>query len=210
MPKWPAQASADGRSLRSKWIDRLSPALSVSLLADLIGVIADYAAPHPLRWSATRHAPAVKLTGPLDEDGCSRQLSFRTGDNPLNVALSDCSIGSLPISRTASALKGRCVQWTIICRLPHWTWHILGVGRAETALQPVCDAYGSDALARGLHFSTDATVLEIALVHPDARFRHVTVQAPFPSEPDAIHLQCTADLQADTLSFAWKGFDLQR
>jgi hypothetical protein len=62
-----ASVSADGRSLRLKWIDRLSPALSASLLADLIGVIADYAAPHPLRWSAKPLAPRVKLMDPVDE-----------------------------------------------------------------------------------------------------------------------------------------------
>jgi hypothetical protein len=132
-----AGAAGNGPSLQSKWIDRLSPALSASLLVDLIGVIAEYAAAHPLRWSATQHAPDVQLMGPLDEDGCSRRLlvSGVGIDIPvMAAALSDCPIGSFPISRHASDSNARCVRWTMVCRFTAWCWHVFGVARAQTAL----------------------------------------------------------------------------
>jgi hypothetical protein len=34
------------------------------------------------------------------------------------------------------------------------------------------------------------------------------VPTSLPLAPESIRLECTADLKADTLSFAWKGFDL--
>jgi hypothetical protein len=50
--------------------------------------------------------------------------------------------------------------------------------------------------------------MDLSVVHADERGAHQYVPQRLPSPADALRLECTADLQADTLSFAWKGFDL--
>jgi hypothetical protein len=103
-----APMRSDSRATaRKQWAERLTPVLKHSLLNDLIAVIADYAAPKSLRWSATAHAPRVWLIDPLDEDGCSRTIELHNTP-PDGVAdrwpseaggwngfMSDCPIGEL-------------------------------------------------------------------------------------------------------------------
>jgi hypothetical protein len=71
-----AKAPVSRAAARKRWAERLTPALSGVLLSDLIGVIADYAAPHPLRFSTEHRGPRTRLLPPRDSDGCSRTVQF--------------------------------------------------------------------------------------------------------------------------------------
>jgi hypothetical protein len=69
------------KALRTQWMERLTPALVDSgLLSDLIGMIAEYAAVYPLRWNVSDRAVRVVLSGPFDEDGCSRTMNVENLD----------------------------------------------------------------------------------------------------------------------------------
>jgi hypothetical protein len=74
-----AAAAVVSKFLRTHWIERLRPALEQGgLVPELIGLIAEYSATHPLRWSASLRAPRALLAGPLDEDGAvARSKSSR-------------------------------------------------------------------------------------------------------------------------------------
>jgi hypothetical protein len=73
-----SKASVSRATARKRWTERLTPALSGVLLSDLIGVIADYAGPHPLRFSAEHRGPRTRLLPPHDSDGCRRSVQFYT------------------------------------------------------------------------------------------------------------------------------------
>jgi hypothetical protein len=50
--------------------------------------------------------------------------------------------------------------------------------------------------------------LRLLLVHADDCLKRVTVKTELPKSPEALRLECTANLLTDTLSFAFQDFDL--
>jgi hypothetical protein len=197
-----APLRSDSRApARTRWAERLTPALSESLLSDLIGVIADYAA--SLRWSATAHAPRIRLSDPLDEDGCSRTIEGRHNPpdgvedrepDPMygwNSAMSDSPIGELDCEP-----GGQCVRWAF--RMLTGQVCALGVARADATLWPA--QFGTDANSWAVYIDPGAPA---QLGHGGCEVASLTEPVPS-SATGEILLTCTADLQADRLTFSLK------
>jgi hypothetical protein len=206
-----AAGAAALRALPAKWIARLTPALDGSrLLADLIGIVADYALAERPRWSPYFLAPRVQLSDELDADGCSPTVVWQKFDGARpehngtagwNGALSHEPIRLFPTADDDSA--GTRVRWG--CALAEAnlsaraTMIVAGVARGGAGLVP--RAWGVDDSAWAVFFRTSpSSVLAHKVVRslPDPNLW----QRPASKPPALKVVWCTADLQADTLSFA--------
>jgi hypothetical protein len=188
------------KNVRAIWVERLNSALlSSALLPELIGVVADYAASRPPRWSASLRAPRVRLCNPLDEDGCSRTIDIekysRTRPEHKDTLGWQGAVSHEPLS-TFPTDSDACVRWGFLVHAhsEETPSAVFGVARAGASVQP--KKWGTDAHSWGMCvFYRRAP----ALVHAGQGGG-----GPFDSKPRRFPraVWCTADLRTGTLSFA--------
>jgi hypothetical protein len=177
------------------WMTRLRPALSTSLLDDLIRLIGEYCLSR-LSWDPARYSKKITVTD-ADADGFGRSLQFRQS-LPNGVVETVSSWPTIVSAAPLSELAGGSSVFSWAVRVDDWDGSALMVGVIRVDATSVAPEFGVHEKGHGAYMHHNA---------PTPSGKHnlgtwATQKMPLVEEGTVQQIRATADLTANTVRFA--------